>query len=545
MLRPPPTSPAGFLHRFHHLVHDRIWRHDALLAHGLRGWWYALLRMLCITVQGSVKNKIPSQAAALSYSSLISLGPIVSLAIIISSFFVQKNDTDFATQMLQSVIQYIAPPVHEFSKHEEETYDENEAPVTDDEGVLTATDGTALQPSAPNGANSSTPAATAPADAAAPAHPAAFNPAIVRVLDQMIHSAKSGKVGALGLALLVFIGIQLIITIENTFNSIWGVRRGRGLMHRIVMYWAIISLGTLVAFTAGTLFSAATLARFFVNLPAGLQFMKMFGLLPHALSFVLVSLLLATFYRFIPNTLVRWSPALAGGVTATVFLTLNNYLSFLYVNKVISSESLYGSIGIFPVLMFGLFIFWLLILLGGQVTFAVQNANYLTDERLWMQVSPRVRRLLSLASFLQVARAFVRKLDGPTAADLVDGLRVPGNILNECINRLCDLKLLSTVETMGEHEELVLRYQPGRDLGHLTLGDFHRELDELGNSDGADVLHATDPVVQEYLEAVAHFEKSAGLNRTFSELVGEGEIIAPLPAPPPAGPSSVKTAASA
>jgi hypothetical protein len=98
---------------------------------------------------------------------------------------------------------------------------------------------------------------------------------------------------------------------------------------------------------------------------------------------------------------------------------------------------------------------------------------------------------------------------------------------------------------MGEHEELVLRYQPGRDLGHLTLGDFHRELDELGNSDGADVLHATDPVVQEYLEAVAHFEKSAGLNRTFSELVGEGEIIAPLPAPPPAGPSSVKTAASA
>jgi len=295
------------------------------------------------------------------------------------------------------------------------------------------------------------------------------------------------------------------------------------MVHRIVVYWTVFSLGVLAAFTAGTLLSASALGNFFAHLPWGLDVLNLHGILPHLLSFLLLAALLAGFYRFIPNTTVRWIPAISGGAVVALCLVLNNYLSFLYVRQVLSAQSLYGSIGIIPVLMFGLYIFWMLILLGGQYTFAVQNANYLSDERLWQQVSPRARRLLSLAVFLQVCRAFVRRAPGPAADELAERLRVPANLVNESLTRLTELQLLTTVEMEDELGHMRARYQPGRPLHQLTLGEFQHALDVFGNTGSENILTPTDPVLHNYLETLTAFETGPALQRNFAELLAENK----------------------
>ena len=177
-----------------------------------------------------------------------------------------------------------------------------------------------------------------------------------------------------------------------------------------------------------------------------------------------------------------------------ICLILNNYFSFLYVATVLNKMSLYGSVGIIPILMFGLYVFWTMVLFGGVLTYAVQNANNITADRLWNQVSPRTRRLLNLAAFLQIARSFLRKEPGPTAEDLANTLRVPAAILNEGLGRLTDLQMVSAVEIANEDGEMEIRYQPGRPLHQLTLGKFHRSVDMLGNAAGDEHLEATDPI---------------------------------------------------
>ncbi len=533
MPRPEPATVHPLVRRYQSLVHDEIWRHDALADVSWRGRYCAFLRVLSITVQGVFKNKIFIESAALAYYTIISLGPIVTLAIIISSFFVQKNgEEDFATPLLSNIIMHVAPTLSEYNKHEEQGYinqAEPKSPPASAPRPAPVTPPADTAPSAADHAAVAAPADTEQAKAAASAVvKSTFKPELLTMINTMIKSARSGKMGALGLALLVFICIQLIISIENTFNSIWGVRRGRSLMQRVIIYWAIISLGTLVGFAAGTLLSVSALSAWMDQLPWGLSYLNFHGVSASALLFLMVTLLLAGFYRFMPNTAVRWKPALLGGVAAALFLTLNNYLSFLYISKVISASSLYGSIGIFPMLLFGLYIFWLLILLGGQLTFALQNADYLTDDRLWNQVSPRVRRLLSLAAFLHVARAFLRREEGPNSAELAERLRVPGNLLNECLTRLCDLHLLSPIETPDEYGHPIVRYQPGRALERLTLGEFHHDLDDFGNSDGESVLHGADPVVRRYLDTLAQFETTVGARQTFGELLANDGAAAAL-----------------
>ena len=38
-------------------------------------------------------------------------------------------------------------------------------------------------------------------------------------------------------------------------------------------------------------------------------------------------------------------------------------------------KSLYGSLGLMPILIFGMFIFWFFVLVGGQISYAVQMSN--------------------------------------------------------------------------------------------------------------------------------------------------------------------------
>ena len=458
--------PWQLTRRVRNLFEEQIWHHSIVFDRSLRGRIYALLRVLSITVRGIMSKKMFSQAAALSYASLMSIGPIVSLAIMISTFVLQTNSVQFTTDLLNKIVDFIAPDTS-----------------------MTAVD--AGQP----------------------------NEQLVTLLNSFVDSAHHWKGSIFSLLFLVFICIQMMVSIERNFNNIWGVRRGRDLLRRIVLYWTVFSLGVLAAFTTATVLSAATLGIVASKLPWGLDILGNFTGVTHLLAFTLLTLLLAVFYKFIPNTKVRWLPALIGGMVVAVCLILNNYFSFLYVTTVLNKMNLYGSVGIIPILMFGLYVFWGMVLFGGMLTYAIQNADKITSDRLWNQVSPRTRRLLNLAAFLQIARAFLRKETGPTADDLANYLRVPAGILNEGLGRLTDLQMVSVVELNDENGAMNLHYQPGRSLHQLTLGKFHRSMDRLGNSAGDEHLEATDPVLPQNLAALSKFETEPLLERTFMELL--------------------------
>ncbi len=396
MSTPPAKthSAAQWLRHTRKVLQEEIWHHKIVFDQTARGRFYAGLRVLSITFRGVLAKKMFSQAAALSYASLMSLGPIVSLAIMLTSFVHQNDSEKFTTNLLQQIVTFIAPSTS-----------------------------VGAQQDAPGPTPTDHPAADAPAPAAsstlletADTAPSQVNQQLVAFIQSFVDSAHSRTIGVFGLVFLIFICIQMMVSIETNFNNIWGVRRGRDILRRIVLYGTVFSLGVLAAFTTAVVLSAATLGSIAKDkLPAwGRDILGNFTGVTHLLAFVLLTLLLAVFYRFIPNTRVRWGPALLGGMVVAMGLILNNYLSFLYVSMVLNRMSLYGSVGIIPILMFGLYVFWTMVLFGGLLTYAVQNANIITADRLWNQVSPRTRRLLNLAAFLQIARAFLRQQPGPT-----------------------------------------------------------------------------------------------------------------------------------
>lgn len=460
----------NYVARVKNLLGKDIWELEYLGRKTVRARMYMLLRVLTLTFQGLRRNKIPVQAAALTFYSLIGLGPLIAIGIMVSGFVVDKGDENMVSDAISSAIAYAAPQLA--------------LEINSDEGNSKGLD-----------------------------------PEMTKMIDNVIAAAQSGTVGVVGSLMLFVIGIQVLTSIEGSFNSLWGVAKGRKFGERVVTYWTFISLGAVIGAASLTLVTLPKILAFTEKLPFGAEMNALALFFSPVIAFLLITALLALFFRFIPNTQVNWKPAFTGAALVVVLLHLYNMLSFLYVQRVVDTRSLYGSVGIIVVLMLGLYVFWLLILLGGQVTYAVQNADYLTNENAWQKTSERSRELVSLAVLLAVAQRFDTGDPPIRASELHKKLRVPSHILNASISRLLEIGYLSQIEGKTVEEERDHAYQPGKPLGSISLGTFKQAFECYGNNDGADLVADYSPAIRTYLEEVLSLKDCPKADLKISELL--------------------------
>jgi membrane protein len=352
-------------------------------------------------------------------------------------------------------------------------------------------------------------------------------PQVVQLLNSFIASSRSGTAGALGGLTLIIIVIQLFTSVENAFNAVWGVRRGRSWLTRVVFYWTILTLGTVIFFVSLTALSAAAFVNVFVEkLPFGDTLLKMLLLMLPSLSVLMVIVILSVFYRYIPNTRVLWRAAFVGGIVVTALLFLNNYLAFLYFKRVVLQKSLYGSLGILPILMAGMFIFWFFVLVGGQISYAVQNVHYRSSQIAWHNLSESMRERLSLLVLLMICRRFKECQPPYSASELGRRIKVPTQILNESLNRLADLGMIVGIPPAEGQKPLEYHFQPSRPLGRMTLIEFKQRFESFGENPSGESLDEVDPVLRMYHERLARHVREALGTTTLETVLDELPLAA-------------------
>ena len=510
-------------------THD-IWRNEYLDGKSPRARLYAVLRVISITYTGIVETKTPSRAASLSFSTLLGLGPLMAIAVLVAGFVLDRQDPNLAVNTLNRLIKFVAPQVTQYEQLEAKT-SAQQTPVTRSDVVSAATlnlpppTNLATQPAqtTPPAPSTSPPAGTPdPSAAGSDEAPAEMNPELVVLIDGFIDGSRSSTAGIVGVLTLIIIVIQLFTSVENAFNEIWGVRQGRSWLMRIVFYWTVLTLGAVLFFAVITSLSAGAYLNFVKeNLPFGLGptlvgFLQ--WLLP-SLSALLFMAVLALFYKFIPNTRVLWRSAAAGALLVGLLVVANNYLAFLYLSKVVQQRSLFGSLGILPILMFGLYVFWFFLLLGGQLSYAIQNVHFRNSQAAWNTLAETMRERLSLTVLLRIGRRFRDCLPPAKASELGTELGVPTQILNECLNRLVQMRLLTPVPAEADDQENDLRYQPARPLNRTTLADFKNMDDEHGGDPAGPTLTDIDPIVEVYDRELGAFQRGPFFEKTLDELI--------------------------
>jgi membrane protein len=190
-----------------------------------------------------------------------------------------------------------------------------------------------------------------------------------------------------------------LLTVEATLNRIWDTRRSRGLARRLVLYWALLTLGPLALGTSlvfNGLFVGKLLGGSMVSELRTLWTI----LLPSLTTFIGLTLL----YRLLPAAPVRWGHAAWGALLATCLFELLRRGMTLYVAYLPSYTIVFGAFASLPLFLLWLFFGWLA-LLGGALLAAslrrwrLPRANLVLDTPAGRFESARavLERMIDLA----------------------------------------------------------------------------------------------------------------------------------------------------
>ena len=177
-----------------------------------------------------------------------------------------------------------------------------------------------------------------------------------------------GSIGIIGVVVTIWAALALLATVERAFNNIWHVTKGRNFVHKIINYWALLTLGPLLL---GLAVYVSTKIAFASQLQTSIL-PYIAPIVPYIISVVL----LFFFYFIIPNTKVNVKAALWGAVIAALAWTLAKWGFKLYVLKLPYSK-VYGALGLIPLAVLWIYITWLIVLFGLQLTFTTQHLKTL------------------------------------------------------------------------------------------------------------------------------------------------------------------------
>jgi membrane protein len=172
------------------------------------------------------------------------------------------------------------------------------------------------------------------------------------------------------IALIVSVALTMW-SVESAFNRIWRVPSPKPKFFRFLMYWGLLTLGSLLIVSMLALNSAISV---YINLADySPPFLDGFGLLMAPMLFEFIAFSAA--YWLIPHRQVPVRYAMVGGFIALLLFELLKWLFGIYLQSV-SYQHIYGAMAVLPITLVWLYLVWLVILLGASITASLSSFHY-------------------------------------------------------------------------------------------------------------------------------------------------------------------------
>lgn len=282
------------------------------------------------------------------------------------------------------------------------------------------------------------------------------------LIDQFVEKAMARftdinftAITAVGVAILIYAALSLLIQIEQAFNAVYGATSGRRLMLRLTNYWTLLTLGSLGLFIS---FSVSdSLADMLSNLPGGLSWVS--GLVSFLTTVGVTWIVLLFAYMRMPTTRVRLRPAAVGAaVAAALWEVAKQGLQLFVVHATSGHVSIYGSLALIPIFLLWVQITWTVILVGLQISYAVQNfsnAALLKAEDRRRKRDPLIDPAIGIILMRDVSRAFKDGKPRPIEA-LADMAGITEILALPILERLAETGFLNRVERGADDEAFSL-----------------------------------------------------------------------------------------
>jgi len=383
-----------------------------------------------------IRHRCFVRASALSYSTLVALIPLLAVALSVTSNLLNPQQEAELSRFVERTVSSVAPAVNIAT---------NAPPAPLSFPDLAATNATAehtTSHSAPDLLATADLSATNAVGTAAPALTVNTQSQVAGQIHDLVKKTSGGALGSIGLIFLIITAVSLLRGIEETFNDIWGVTRGRNWWLQFMLYWFIITLGPIVLSVGLGLAGSPYLQHTRTLLQSSPWLAPVYA---HLLPMAILSVALGLLYKLTPNTKVEFNAAMIGGLCAGAAWHGYNQLGFLLLSRATTASKFYGGLALIVLLMGGLYVLWLIILFGAQMAYAWQNRVAYLQDRLADNVNQRGREFVALRIMTCLGRRFQGGQRPATVPQISTELAVPSRLTQSVLRTLVATQLVSEV----------------------------------------------------------------------------------------------------
>lgn len=273
-----------------------------------------------------------------------------------------------------------------------------------------------------------------------------------------VNNTNVGKLGTIGMATLLLTVGSVMGTIEKAFNSIWGVTQGRTMWRKFTDFFSVALICPIiyaVAFSVSVSMQSDTVVRKLMEYSA---FSYAYLTLLKFLPLLMVTLMLLFLYVFIPNTKVRIPTGIVGAFIAAGLWKLMENVYVTYQVGAAKYNAIYGGFAQVPLFLVWVYISWVIVLLGVEICFALQNIKTFENELRADTATQEERDKLAALSMLLLTRQFYNHGGAVGLASISRQLKAPVRLVQNVMHVMRQAGLV--VQTAEEEPSYALAVPP-------------------------------------------------------------------------------------
>ena len=291
------------------------------------------------------------------------------------------------------------------------------------------------------------------------------------IVGQFFAGVNKESITLISVVIVIWAALALLSTIERAFNNIWHVGRGRTFLQRMINYWALLTLGPLLL-GVGIYISAqySAVGRIHQTILSNVA--------PALLSYLVSTAAFFFLYFVLPNTKVQARAAIWGAAAAALVWSFAKWGFAQYVTEFIPYSKVYGVVGLVPLGVLWIYITWLIVLFGLQLTFTTQHLKSLDAAEI-AAVKKREEYFIAndftaINIVREVAAAFEAN-NAPVSSEVIcSKLDVPAEFGEKLLGHLVKSGLLMKTS------DPKVGFVPAKEPANIRLSDIAAAVAEAG-----------------------------------------------------------------
>ncbi len=309
----------------------------------------------------------------------------------------------------------------------------------------------------------------------------------------------------LSVAILFCTAVALMNTIESALNVVWRVSSDTSVASKIISFWAVM--------TAGPLLMAVSFVWYAkVSAIAGSDpwfQSNVFSLIDFFIPMCATWFALALLFYKLPAARVRFKDAVFGAFLAAILFELVKRAFAKYVSLSTTYSTIYGVLTSIPLFLFWLYIAWVVVLFGAEVSYQAGSIKLLRGLRKYSTDLGEIGAILGLRILHCIGRRFIDGSAPPSESEIAietgsDPVRV-----RTCLDVLSEAGIISVTDPSRHSRALLL--SPDKLFVRDVINTFRSKEHRLKFGGERNGSHVEDTFLETLRRAALRIDRSKNM----------------------------------